>query len=337
MKYIQFVGTQRSGSNLLRVMLNQEPEISAPHPPHILKTFYPILHHYGDLEIKSNFYQLTVDVCDWVKKNPVPWEHVNLDPEKICKECRRNTLVDLFSTIYEQKAVVDKASIWCCKSMENVYYAAAIEEHGLRPFYIYLYRDGRDVALSFKKAIVGPKHIYHLADKWRKEQALAIQLINTLPKERYAMVCYEELIANPEKELRSICEKIEIPFRPEILDYFHSHESQITASSGDMWRNLTQPIIKTNSNKFKKELTEEEIWIFESVAGKTLEYFGYSLESKVDYQSFTTAEIDTFSIKNQEIINQVQLQANDDERNRRRPQEELLSEIIARTVTQHSN
>jgi hypothetical protein len=48
---IQFIGTQRSGSNLLRVMLNQLPEISAPHPPHILKTFFPLLPLYGNIEV----------------------------------------------------------------------------------------------------------------------------------------------------------------------------------------------------------------------------------------------------------------------------------------------
>ena len=50
MKYIQLIGTQRSGSNLLRLMLNQLDEICAPHPPHILSVFLPILSKYGNLE-----------------------------------------------------------------------------------------------------------------------------------------------------------------------------------------------------------------------------------------------------------------------------------------------
>ena len=54
-KYLQIIGTQRSGSNLLRVMLNQLPEIVAPHPPHILQNFLPIIDKYGDLKIDANF------------------------------------------------------------------------------------------------------------------------------------------------------------------------------------------------------------------------------------------------------------------------------------------
>lgn len=331
MKYIQFVGTQRSGSNLLRVMLNQEPEISAPHPPHILKTFYPLLPLYGNLEIASNFKALVIDVCDWVNRNPVPWDNVDLDPKRFVKECKTNSLVELFSKIYEHKAAVDNASIWCCKSMENIYYTATIEEHNLQPFYIYLYRDGRDVALSFKKAIVGPKHIYHLAKKWKKEQALAIQLISTLPADRYVVVCYEELLSHPRAVLSTICQKLQIPFREEILDYFHSHESQITANSGNMWKNLTQPIIKTNTNKFRKELTKDEIQIFESVAGNILEHFNYDLVTKETKKTFSDEEVSIFNSKNREMIEQVYTHADPLERNRRIPQEDLLDEIKGRS------
>ena len=40
MKFFQLIGTQRSGSNLFRLMLNEFDEVFAPHPPHILETFY---------------------------------------------------------------------------------------------------------------------------------------------------------------------------------------------------------------------------------------------------------------------------------------------------------
>jgi hypothetical protein len=36
------VGTERSGSNLLRVILDTHPALSVPHPPHILRYFAPL-------------------------------------------------------------------------------------------------------------------------------------------------------------------------------------------------------------------------------------------------------------------------------------------------------
>ena len=50
---IFMIWIQRSGSNLLRLMLNELPEIAAPHPPHILQRMMPLVPRYGDLDRKS--------------------------------------------------------------------------------------------------------------------------------------------------------------------------------------------------------------------------------------------------------------------------------------------
>ncbi|WP_372521940.1 sulfotransferase, partial [Sulfuricaulis sp.] len=64
---IFMIGTQRSGSNLLRLMLNELPRIAAPHPPHILQRMLPLVPNYGDLEKRENFAQLVEDVCRLVE------------------------------------------------------------------------------------------------------------------------------------------------------------------------------------------------------------------------------------------------------------------------------
>lgn len=148
---IQMIGTQRSGSNLLRVMLDGIREIAAPHPPHILQRFLPLLPKYGDLTDQSNFYRLAQDVCELVTVNPVPWEGITIRADEVVAACRQQTLYELFRVIYESAARQTGASFWLCKSMKNMLYAEGIESTGISPYYIYLYRDGRDVALSFKK------------------------------------------------------------------------------------------------------------------------------------------------------------------------------------------
>ena len=55
---IFMIGTQRSGSNLLRLMLNEPARIAAPHPPHILQRLMPLVPNYGDLEKRENFRQI---------------------------------------------------------------------------------------------------------------------------------------------------------------------------------------------------------------------------------------------------------------------------------------
>ena len=214
---IQMIGTQRSGSNLLRVMLDGIREIAAPHPPHILQRFLPLLPKYGDLTDQSNFYRLAQDVCELVTVNPVPWEGITIRADEVVAACRQQTLYELFRVIYESAARQTGASFWLCKSMKNMLYAEGIESTGISPYYIYLYRDGRDVALSFKKAIVGEKHIYALAENWKKDQEAALRLKDRTAADHFFMLNYETLIASPEKVMRQLCNFLHLPYSDRVM------------------------------------------------------------------------------------------------------------------------
>jgi len=331
---IQFVGTQRSGSNLLRVMLNQLDAISAPHPPHILKTFFPLLPVYGSLSERQNFEHLVSDVCEWVRLNPVPWD-ILLEPSEILKQCNEATLIEVFTRIYEQKAIHDRADFWCCKSMESVNYFRELEASNLSPYYLHIFRDGRDVALSFMKAPVGPKHIYFLAEKWRVEQELSLQLQELVNEERFISVRYEELIHNPAQVLHSICAKLKIPYSESMMDYFHSTESIVTANSGRMWSNVTKPVMENNHDKFKLELSRDQLLIFERVAGATLKKLGYETMFSSDTwgQEFKAVEIAQFRREDEILREKILSETDAGDIHRRLPQENLLKQIKLRKAT----
>ncbi len=313
-------------------MLNQLPEIYAPHPPHILKTFFPLLHLYGNLHDQESFIQLVSDVCDWVNNNPVAWEGAQLNRIDILRLCKKNDLISIFHAIYELKAKEFNAEFWCCKSMESVYYVDELEKSGIKPFYIYLYRDGRDVALSFKKAIVGPKHMYMLATKWRAEQELSLNFIKSIPESRYISICYEDFIHEPDKVIHKLCSKLGIPFSEIVFDFFNSKESRNTANSGLMWKNVSNPIIQNNFNKFIKELTVDEIILFEYVAGEMLHRLGYQPEfwPEIEDLNFTEDKIISFRTLDAELMEEALLRAAPFEIARRKPQEEIFRKIISR-------
>lgn len=46
---IILLASERSGSNLLRTLLGNHSDISAPVAPHLIKMFYPIKHYFSDL------------------------------------------------------------------------------------------------------------------------------------------------------------------------------------------------------------------------------------------------------------------------------------------------
>lgn len=302
MQPLLIIGTQRSGSNMLRLMLNQVHEIAAPHPPHILQVFMPLLYHYGDLSVSANFLQLATDICEFVSANPVIWEIKMPTGPELAARCKKQTLIDLYSAIYEIHAEQHQATTWCCKSMANLYIIPEIEKNGLRPNYIHLVRDGRDVAASFKKAIVGEKHIYHLAHQWREDQEKSINYCAEYAPNRYIRLSYEDLLHDTEGTMRNLLARLEIPFDRSVFDFYKTEEAKHTADAGKMWDNLVKPVIKTNTNKFLTQLTEEEILIFESIAGDMLDTLGYERHcDRADLiTSFSGAQVVEFDRINKE-------------------------------------
>ena len=308
-------------------MLNQLPGVVAPHPPHILNTFFPLLEQYGELKVDETFEALVYDIADWVNMNPVPWEHY-IDAERLLKLKTENSLVEVFRLVYESLATANNAHTWVCKSMQNVNFVYEMEQNGLRPFYLHLYRDGRDVALSFKKAIVGPKHIYHLAKKWDREQKQALALKGKLGEERVISIAYEKLIASPEQVLKEICFKTGLSFSTSALEYFKSVESEKTAHSGEMWANVTKPVMQKNYNKYKTELSDFEIAVFEKVAGTSLKRLGYQCETIPSAMSdFTRTQLKQFDVENQTLIRKTMANAKKADLQKRENQKNMLENL----------
>ncbi len=338
MQPIFMIGTQRSGSNLLRLMLNQLSEIASPHPPHILQRLQPLLSHYGDLNEAEHFHTLTEDVCRLVELNPVAWDGVVLNRDEVLSRCRENSLVALHGAVYDLCAEAWGAHTWCCKSLANIDYVEEIERYFDNPRYIFLYRDGRDVALSFQKAVVGEKHIYHIARGWAKTQERALTLMDQIGPGRLIMVSYEELTSAPEATTRRLCEFLGVAYNDNMLEFHVSDEAKRAAVSSSLWDKVTQPVMTNNSRKFLRESSETEIRIFESVAGHVLDRLGYERVhvASGEEQTFSEQEIQLFNEQNEQIKRSLLDQTDKDDLLRRERQEGLLQEIVARSAAKAS-
>ena len=327
---IFMIGTQRSGSNLLRLMLNQLPDIAAPHPPHILQRMMPLEKSYGDLSKDKNFQLLVDDVCKLVELNPVPWEGVKLDRKNVESRCRNHSMVAAFGAVYDVMAEHGKANNWCCKSLANINYLSDIEAYyGDAARYIYLYRDGRDVAVSFRKAVVGEKHPYHIGNEWGGTQRIALSQRKQIEPKRFFNLSYETLTGSPEKAMRGLCEFLGVTYTDAMLDFHESSEAKNAAKSSELWSNVVKPVMADNSNKFLREMTAEEVRTFELVAGDVLDALGYKrFQTKVgETKKFTATEIQGFDAENQRLKQEVLSKVDPEDMKRRDQQAGLIKQI----------
>jgi LPS sulfotransferase NodH len=329
METIFMVGEQRSGSNLLRLILNASGEIAGPHPPHILQRFMPLMDIYGDLTDEAQFSKLIDDVCRLVEYNPVPWENVVLDREQIRQRCRENNLVAVFGAVMDVYAEAQSANAWICKSMQNIRWADQIDAYFPNPKYVYLYRDPRDVTLSFMKAVIGDKHPYFIAQQWAELQRLCLAELDKIGKDHFFSVCYEDLTSRPREVVADLSQFLGIDFKEEMLAFHQSNEAQNAASSSSLWQNVVQPIISSNSKKFMKEMSEHDIRIVESIAGDVMDRLGYErvYVQPGEETRFNKTDISRFHDINQEQIKAMSHKTDPEDLKRRQKQASIIEEI----------
>lgn len=328
MQALFLVGEQRSGSNLLRLMISNSHEIAAPHPPHILQRINPVVPIHQILT-DQQFEQMVEIVCLLVEKNPVPWLNTVLHRDNVIRRCREKHVIAIYGAVMDIYAESNGAHKWMCKSMQNIRWAEHLNDYFKTNKYIFLHRDARDVALSFSKAVIGEKHPYYNGKQWSELQRLCLNARAGLPTDRFFTISYVELINETESTLRNLCGFLHIEFKPEMMQFYESEEARNTAASSSLWENVTKPIMHHNSNKFLKELSQEQVRIVESVAGRELDDLGYQRVFVQQGQEipFTQKQIDEFKRENDRLKKEQSAKTDPEDARKRKIQESVLDEL----------
>jgi hypothetical protein len=149
--------------------------------------------------------------------------------------------------------------------------------------FIFMVRDGRDVAVSAKSSIFNHYHPYYAAKRWQREQRTGLDWLKKLPPLQFVLLKYEELTENPKETVAKLCTFLGLPFSDSMLEYHRYNEASKSASLSISWQNTSKPVISGNSDKFRNQLTDNEILLYEAIAFSELEELGYKLVNKPEY------------------------------------------------------
>ena len=136
---------------------------------------------------------------------------------------------------------------------------------------IAIVRDVRDCSLSAKKA--WGKNILRNSQRWNREM-LDFYIQSKDFKSDVHIIRYEDLISNPENNLRQICHFLGISFEAQISKLSKPAENLANLKN-------TSNIISKNQKKYKNELTKKQIRIIEQLSYPSLMLFNYSKKKKI--------------------------------------------------------
>jgi hypothetical protein len=145
--------------------------------------------------------------------------------------------------------------------------------------FVHLIRDGRDAATSFlampegivTKTWAHPRGAAGFACQWRTEVTAARALGGRVGP-RYHELRYEELVREPERELRAICAFADLEYEPGMLGYV----GEVDLDAKPHQQRLAQAPTPGVRN-WRSEMSPEDARAFDEIAGDVLRELGYEL------------------------------------------------------------
>ena len=264
------LGVSRSGTTLLRVVLDRSPGIAIPDE----SFFVPLLaRRHGRRVEPSRF-------LDDVRRLPAvaAW---GVSAGDVAPRLRPGMPAgQAIAAIFEAYAEGQGKPRWGDKTPMYMRHLPLLERLFPEAQYVHLVRDGRDAATSFLQLPEGtftrtwahPASATAFACLWRTEVEAARALGARVGPGRYLEARYEDLVRDAERVVRWNCAFAGLPYAPEMLDVAGS----VDVSGKPHQQRLLQPVT-AGVRDWRTELSQMDALAFEAVAGDLLAELGYEI------------------------------------------------------------
>lgn len=282
------VGLTRSGTTLLRMMLDAHRELTIP----------PETHFVPDLIKVARSPDATPERMLEPMVGNRTWADFGISEAEMLERLgavEPGDAGDAVRAFFEAYAERIGKPRWGDKTPAYMLSVRRIGRALEEARFVHLIRDGRDVALSqTARAINEQPPAPEQAARWVKRIGKSREQARELGGGRYIEVRYEDLVRDPEATLRRICEFVELDWDPEVLDYHRRAGERLREMAGELRREgthakqaagyrvdnhepTTRPPDPDRLDKWRREMSAEDLAAYERVAGGMLTDLGYEL------------------------------------------------------------
>lgn len=278
------IGTPRSGTTLTAKILGLHSRIFMPGETHFFDDIYFRRKELGDpinanarlniLARLSNLYDRYFEPNDQLRIDKLTEEgNFGQDLFASCKNYQ-----EIFSAFMSiQMQTVNKLR-WGNNAPRDIFNIDEIMQFYPNAKIIVCVRDIRAFLLSYKGKwrVTGDTHkdriqkLYHpvvTTMLWKASMRKLRHIEQIVPKENILIVRYEDLVTKPEKMVSDICNIVEEKFEHQMLNIDTNNSSSSGSGAG---------IFTSSLDKWKTELSSEEILITKLLAHSEMDYLGYN-------------------------------------------------------------
>ena len=266
------LGAARSGTTMLRLMLNRHSRLAIPFESHFLRQILAELPSDRPLETDEAGRMAAIVTGE---RNFQSW---HLDAAQVRQELIRRApapLAELVDSLYRMEIAGSGKPRWGDKT--PYYYICWRQLVGLFPGsrLVHIIRDGRDVSLSLERVGWHGPTASDRARYWQERVEMAHDAARELGPERNLIIRYEEVVLNTRATLEVVCDFLKETFEPGMLDFFADAALHICDIDGDVHQKVRRAPRPEDVGRWRREMPVERQREFEAIAGSSLRTMSY--------------------------------------------------------------
>ncbi len=281
------VGCPRSGTSLLAVMLDSHPDLAVPPETSFLSGL--VSSPGPTAGARRHFFN-----CITADRIPVSnWSDFGLDRELLWQRLRAIepfTVAAGLRAFYALYAESQGKPRYGDKTPGYVFLLPQIAALLPEVHFIHIIRDPGDTALSWRQTWFAPStDLRVLGSEWRKHVEAGRRARHLVP--HYVELRFEDLVRNPELELKRLCEYLALPWNARMLDYRAQGAARLARLQGRqhargpmiareertrIHANLTRAPDAGRLGVWRREMTPSERELLEAAAGPLVRALGYA-------------------------------------------------------------
>lgn len=266
------VGSGRSGSTLLRMMLAAHSRLSIPP-----ETWYllPLIRRFStDRPLSPAEIEAAVSIITGHYR----WPDMRLSAQEFRRgvsRLPRPYLRDLVEVVYRWHMQAEGKVRWGDKTPPYIEILPELARMYPDSRFIHLIRDGRDVARSFRDTDWVGWWWHDNAREWIGALECHWRWIRSDIRDRILEVRYEKLVLETEATLREICRFIGEEFEPRMLSWEGQVDQMVPSREMTIHQKLKQKIGPEGVSRWKREMSARQIFVAEAFMRSHLVRLGY--------------------------------------------------------------
>jgi hypothetical protein len=229
------------------------------------------------------------DIIGLQAASMVKWSDIVFDPVEIF-EALRHEPRSVHRIVWELLLRAGErhgARVVMDKSLDSVHYADELMRLMPSMRFLNVVRDPRAQVASMNKAIIHDFDTLLNTHTWVAAHRAADALMAAHP-ERVMTIRYEDFLHDQETTLRRVCAFLGIDYLPQMLDVSRSVEAHRISKMSALWSSNCFAPVPANIDKYKQQLSTEEIAAIETLTAPYMRRYGYELITDA------SADIDAF-------------------------------------------